>query len=67
MTPLAPTPVPTFLPPALVRLLERHGDVPAHSLGRIIGRFAREKPTYIVNFGLAGVIEVRGDEILAAA
>jgi len=44
----------------------RPWEVPSGALGHIVGRFARESPTYIVSFA-ADVIEVRSDEILAAA
>jgi len=45
-------PTPTeFHPNDNVRLLERHGDVRSGTLGRILGRFARETgPTYVVSF-----------------
>jgi hypothetical protein len=50
-----------------VRLIERHGDVRSGALGHIVGRFARENPTFVVSFdGTDGVTEVRGDEITAA-
>ena len=47
-----PTPPRTeFYPNDNVRLLERHGDVRSGTLGRILGRFAREAgPTYVVSF-----------------
>ena len=62
------TPAPTVhLRTAAVRLVARHGDVRSGTLGHIIGRFARETPTYLVSFGTDGVIEVRGDEIVAYA
>jgi hypothetical protein len=51
---------------AAVRLIGRHGDVRSGSLGHIVGRFARENPTYLVSFGTAGVIEVRDDQIVAS-
>jgi hypothetical protein len=57
----------THLSAAVVRLIERHGEVPSGALGRVVGRFARENPTYIVSFPVGGVIEVRGDEIVASA
>jgi hypothetical protein len=66
MTPRTPEPI-VHAPTAAVRLIERHGDVRSGTLGRIIGRFARENPTYLVSFGAHGVIEVRSDEIAAAA
>ena len=50
-----------------VRLIERHGNVPSGTLGRVIGRFARENPTYLVSFRKEGVLELRGDEIASAA
>ncbi len=51
---------------AVVRLINRHGKVPSGALGHIVGRYARDKPTYIVSFA-ADVIEVRGDEIVRSA
>lgn len=53
----------------VVRLLDRHGDVPSGARGRIIGRLAG--PTdraYIVSFEGedAGVADVRFDEIVLA-
>jgi hypothetical protein len=66
-----PTPRPTeFHPNDNVRLLERHGDVRSGTLGRILGRFARETgPTYVVSFEgdnvrVAG--DVRFEEIVLA-
>ena len=66
-----PTPTPTeFHPNDNVRLLERHGDVQSGTLGRILGRFARETgPTYVVSFEgdnarVAG--DVRFEEIVLA-
>ena len=50
-----------------VRLIERHGTVASGTLGYVIGRFARENPTYLVNFRADGVLELRGDEIAAIA
>ena len=52
-----------------VRLLDRHGDVPAGTLGRILGRFARELPTYVVSFeGASARIarDVRSEELVLA-
>jgi hypothetical protein len=66
MTYIPPTPV-IHHSTAAVQLIERHGDVRPGTHGRIIGRFARENPTYLVRFGSDGVIEVRGDEIVASA
>ena len=48
-----------------VRLIGRHGNVPSGALGHVIGRFARENPTYLVNFRKDGILELRGDEIAA--
>ena len=66
-----PTPAPTeFHPNDNVRLLERHGDVRSGTLGRILGRFARETgSTYVVSFEgdnvrVAG--DVRFEEIVLA-
>ena len=40
-----------FHPNDNVRLLQRHGDIRSGTLGRILGRFAREEcPTYVVSF-----------------
>ena len=55
-----------FTPATTVQLTRPHGDVRPGTLGRIIGRFARDKPTYLVNFGAEGVIEVSDDEITKA-
>ena len=67
MIPNTPTPPIVHLRTAAVQLVARHGDVRSGSLGHIIGRFARENPTYLVSFGTDGVIEVRADEIVASA
>jgi len=52
-----------------VRLLNRHGDVPSGSLGRIIGCLpGRALPVYVVSF-LAETVcvrDVRSDEIVPA-
>jgi hypothetical protein len=53
----------------LVRLLDRHGDVPSGSRGHIVGRFAG--PTdhaYIVCFEdeTVGAVDVRSDQIVQA-
>jgi hypothetical protein len=67
MNTITPTHI-VHLSTAAVRLLERHGDVRSGTLGHIIGRFARENPSYIVSFdGVDGVTEVRGDEIVSSA
>lgn len=64
-----PTPTPTeFHLNDNVRLLARHGEVRSGTLGRILGRFARETgPTYVVSFEgdyarIAG--DVRFEEIV---
>jgi hypothetical protein len=53
-----------------VRLLDRHGEVRSGTLGRILGRFARETgPTYVVSFEGDGVRvagDVRSEEIVLA-
>ena len=66
MIPITPTPI-VHLRTAAVQLIARHGDVRSGTRGHIIGRFARENPTYLVSFGADGVIEVRGDELVAYA
>ena len=55
-------PTPTeFHPNDNVRLLARHGDVRSGTLGRILGRFARETgPTYVVSFE-GDSVRVAGD------
>lgn len=55
-----------YAPATTVHLTRRHGDLRRGTLGRIIGRFARDEPTYLVNFGDEGVIEVSDDEIVTA-
>jgi hypothetical protein len=65
MTTVTPTEI-VYLRTGTVRLLERHGDVGPGSLGYLIGKFARENPTYLVSFDTA-VVEVREDEITASA
>ena len=52
---------------ASVRLIERHGEVPPGAHGHVVGRFAREHPTYLVSFDIEGLVEVRGDEIVSSA
>lgn len=52
-----------------VRLLHRHGNIRSGTVGRILGRFARETPTYVVSFEgdesrVAG--DVRFEEIVLA-
>ena len=53
-----------------VRLLDRHGDVRSGTLGRVLGRFAREiSPTYVVSFEGDRVriaSDVRFEEIVLA-
>ena len=66
MTTVTPTTEVVYPRAGTVRLVERHGDVGPGALGYLIGKFARENPTYLVSFGTA-VIEVPGDEIVASA
>jgi hypothetical protein len=50
-----------------VRLLVRHGDLPAGAIGRIVGWFARSNPTYVVRFAEANpCVEVLPAEIVRA-
>ena len=56
-----------YLRTGTVRLVERHGDVGPGTVGYLLGKFAREDPTYLVSFGSGSVVEVRGDEIVPAA
>jgi hypothetical protein len=59
-----------FRPNDSVRLLHRHGDVRSGTLGRVLGRFARDaSPTYVVSFEgdrvrIAG--DVRFEELVLA-
>lgn len=51
-----------------VRLLRPHGDHAAGTCGRIVGRFARDVPTWVVSFeGESPSVELRGDEIAPVA
>ena len=50
MTPTHITALSAFSINDLVRLLDRHGDIRSGTLGRILGHFASEKPTYVVSF-----------------
>ena len=53
----------------LVRLLDRHGDVPSGSRGHIIGTFAGENDlAYIVRFEgeTAATVDVRSEQIVLA-
>ena len=53
----------------LVRLLDRHGDVPSGSRGHIIGTFAGESDrAYIVRFEgeTAATVDVRSEQIVLA-
>ena len=51
-----------------VRLLRSHGDHAAGAFGHIVGRFARDVPTWVVSFeGESPSVEVRGDEIALVA
>lgn len=56
-----------YLRTGTVRLVGPHAEVGAGELGYLIGKFGRENPIYLVSFGTAGLIEVRGDEIVEAA
>ena len=57
---------PVFLRTGIVRLVESHGAIGAGTEGYLIGKFARESPTYLVSFG-SSVVEVRGEELVSAA
>ncbi len=47
-----------------VRLLRSYGEQPAGACGRIVGRFARDVPTWVVSVdGDSPAVEVRGDEL----
>ena len=48
----------------VVRLLNQHGDIPAGTVGSVIGSFVNDH-TYVVNFSEDGarVAEVHPDEI----
>ena len=64
----APAPV-QFEINAAVRLLDRHGDVPSGSLGRVIGALRNiGPPVYVVSFVAEAVCvrDVRSDEIVPA-
>jgi hypothetical protein len=63
----APAPV-QFELNAAVRLLDRHGDVPSGSLGRVIGSLPCVGPVYVVSFVAETVCvrDVRSDEIVPA-
>ncbi|MDX6439446.1 MAG: hypothetical protein QOF45_2029 [Gaiellaceae bacterium] len=51
MTNIPPHAHTEFHPNDNVRLLQSHGDVRSGTLGRILGRFARDaSPTYVVSF-----------------
>jgi hypothetical protein len=51
MTDMTPHALTEFHPNDNVRLLCSHGDVRSGTLGRILGRFARDAaPTYVVSF-----------------
>lgn len=65
MTPIADN-HPIHVRAATVQLIERHGHVQSGTLGHVIGRFARDNPTYLISFGCEGVLELRGDEITPA-
>ena len=53
----------------LVRLLDRHGDVPSGSRGHVIGTFAGENErAYIVRFEgeTVATVDVRSEQIVLA-
>ncbi|HUQ23011.1 MAG TPA: hypothetical protein VM049_08345 [Gaiellaceae bacterium] len=56
-----------FLRTGTVRLVQPRGDIGPETLGYLVGKFAREEPTYLVSFGSAVVLELRADEIVPAA
>ena len=68
MTNTPPHALTEFHPNDNVRLLERHGDVRSGTLGRILGRFARDaSPTYVVSFEgdrTRVAADVRSEEIV---
>ena len=47
-----------------VRLLHHHGDIRSGTCGRVLGRFARSTPTYVVSFDEHGVVELCDHEIV---
>jgi hypothetical protein len=54
-----------FRPNDIVRLLNRHGELPSGAAGHIVGWFAREEPTYVVSFDRGPpCVVVRSDEIV---
>lgn len=44
----------------LVRLLDSHGEIRSGTLGRILGHFASENPTYVVSFQ-GDTVRILGD------
>ena len=52
----------------VVRLLDRHGDVPSGAVGRIVGKFRHAADlTYLVSFAVeACVVDVGFDELVLA-
>jgi hypothetical protein len=64
MTPIYTPILHPFRPNDDVRLLSQHGEVRSGALGRILGRYSRTNPTYLVSFqNVPGCVEVRADEI----
>jgi len=56
-----------FHPKDAVRLLDRIEDLPSGAAGRIVGRFARSEPTYVVSFeGRPRCVEVHAAQIALA-
>jgi uncharacterized protein (UPF0297 family) len=51
-----------------VLLLNRHGDIAAGSIGRVIGRFVQGDPTYLVWFegDERRIAEIHPDELVQA-
>ena len=66
--PYAPMPpVPSYRLNDAVRLLGRHDDVPAGSVGRVLGSFPRPTEiTYVVSFvdAKVSVLELHANEIV---
>ena len=50
-----------------VQLVDRLGDLPSGTAGRIVGWFARSEPTYVVSFeGKQRCVEVHAAQIALA-
>jgi hypothetical protein len=60
MTPTHITALGAFRLKDSVRLLDRHGDIRSGTLGRILGHFGCEKPTYVVSFE-GDTVRILGD------